>query len=248
MFVSAKFLRVVFVALGFCQFGWTASATAAVSLFLQGLGPSSDQLASTPFSDSLQKVADNFPLSGVSFPNGASVTRVHWWGSYYQTTNTLQNPNGDFTIRFYDDGSGKPGILLDEFVVQVQGTATSVQAQNSTATGDTIFEFFFDVPTAQAVPLVSNTTYWLSVLGADINGNSDLVGRFRWALDGSGGLLVMVGDADWTTQNIPFNTAFELVGDPTVTSVVPEPASFSLLMLGLLAIAPAWRRREAAQG
>lgn len=176
-----------------------------------------------------QQEADDFTL----VPGLSTITDFHWWGFVdiaFQGDGVL--PNNDFVVRiFEDDGLGGPGSSpLYEW------SLTGVSAVDSgtvSFAGTPVYEYAVDVP---AVTLNANTAYYFSVLWDGLDPDGDF---WVWsALDTVGPSWYRFADGeDWVRGDT--DHVFALTND----GVIPEPATLSLLGLGLAGAVIARRRR-----
>ncbi|MDZ4858645.1 MAG: PEP-CTERM sorting domain-containing protein [Candidatus Hydrogenedentes bacterium] len=164
--------------------------------------------------------ADNFIL----VEGTTTLTDIHWWGYYVDEI----LPTDAFTAFIYSDDGGEPGTVLHTFTDPVVRTDTG----DLTFGEYTEFEYQMDV---SPVELTAGTTYWLAI-------QNDVDCNWFWSITDFSG-----GDAhqklqNWTNQDVEL--AFNLTGPDTNGAIVPEPASLSLLGMGLVGFA--LRRRFTA--
>jgi PEP-CTERM motif len=167
---------------------------------------------------------DNFTLGAA-----ATVTEIDWIGSYFNPPS--QGNITAFTINFYADNAGIPGAQL--FSVNAPFTEAGL---GNDLVGNPTFEYSM----ASNVALNGGITYWLSIV-------PDLGFPPQWGWETSSG----AGDpGDGNGYQVFFgkggptgtDMAFTLKGD----AATPEPASLTLIGLGLAALGIARRRRHSA--
>lgn len=159
-------------------------------------------------------VFDDFTLNASS-----AITGLEFVGGYFQGT---QAPISSFTFALYGNGAGGPGGVIASF----SGTATE------TLINGQIFSYAASLPETVLGP----GTYWLSIVPS--------VGfppQWGWATSEIGNdnaYQVFLG----TGSNIGRNMAFSVLGSST--SVVPEPATWALLISGFGLVGGALRRQR----
>ena len=179
------------------------------------------------FSDSSDyfELADDFVLQ----PGASTITDVHWWG-LYADGNTPPVAD-DFTIRIFADAGGAPNTA---FLYEIPVSDANRSATGADLAGFDIYQYSADF---SAIALNAGTTYWISIFNDSTN---DLDDYWYWMdSNGSGNNMARESDGgSWSEQGT--ESAFTLTNDNL--SPVPEPATVTLLGLGLFAIAMRTRR------
>lgn len=160
-------------------------------------------------------VYDDFVLA-----SDTSVTDVHWTGSYFNPPS--QGSIQSFTITFWDDSAGQPGSsLLSETIAGTAGE-TFIGLDFF---GDPTYTYSVILSTAFAAN--AGTRYWLSIVPT-------LPFPPQWGWEASvAGNGVAYQDFFGDRAQLPGDFAFDLTG----TAAVPEPATLTLLGLGLAGFA-----------
>lgn len=154
-------------------------------------------------------VYDNF-----TFPNPHNITDVHWTGIYFNSGHTSDVTG--FTIQFWSDNAGEPGVSLASY--SIVGTA------NQTSLGSDVFSY--DTILSSAFQAQAGIQYWLSVV-------PDLGFPPQWGwLGGTGGDGLAYQDFLGSRSSVSPDRAFQLTG-----TGVPEPATLGLFLVAL----PAFR-------
>jgi hypothetical protein len=178
--------------------------------------------------DGLLVVADDFLLQA----GASTVTDVHWYGAY---GSNLVSDFDDFTIRFLADIGGDPEPTPSVLDLNVGNVGRELVAVN--AFGLDVFGYWVDI---DALTLNAGDVYYISIVN-----NHDVVGGTGWGWHYS--------DADpelsWSrfddtgpwSQRGGTGVAFSLTGPEPV----PEPATMTLMGLGLAGLAYRSRRQKA---
>ena len=168
------------------------------------------------------QVFDDFTLGA-----SASINQVSWTGEYFNPPS--QGAISAFTVGFYADNGGQPGLLLD--------TANFVGTANETLLGTAggFPVYTYDVALGTPFAATGGTKYWFSVY-------PDLAFPPQWGIfAGSGG-----NGSSW---QVFFGSGGPLAADMAFTlsaASIPEPSTFGLLGLGLAGMV-AFLRRKASR-
>lgn len=160
---------------------------------------------------------DDFVLSSASFLNG-----FDWTGVYFNPS--VQSPIDGFTVTLYEDGGGTPGAAF------ASGFFTTY---NETFLGspDGFVAYSYSVDFTDFGPVAAGT-YWLSVV-PDLG----FPPQWGWAVSDIGndnGYQCFQG----ACSTLGVNFAFDVRGD----AVIPEPASWALMLIGFGGLGAAVRR------
>lgn len=214
---------------------WTVSASAVV-IFNNGASPPTGALFSeiAPFGPGqgtgVQIVADDFTLLAP-----ATIGDVHWTGGYFGTNNKPSVVD-QFTIAICNDSAGAPSTVAGGCTSLVLSTVsrsmTGSQFTFGSATGLDIYQYDVNVS-----PFVVGTgVHWISIYN---NTLMDTTADWEWGFIPSGNAVRELSLPALATAWTPSGGQqdFSLTG-------VPEPASLSLLGLGLAGLAFS-RRKQA---
>ena len=208
-----------------------AGTAAATVIYDSGL-PNNAQWRNSDYSNVHGgQAADDFILA-----SDASVTEIHWFGSYLFTPS--QPMPDDFTINIYSDETNMPAV--DPF-----HTATFTSSLTRSFTGDVVvtdwgsfnmYEYTVDI---SPLSLLADTRYWLSI----VNNTYDPAGYGGWAWaynqDGNSTHRWQREGGAWQTFGSS-NLAFSLSDSQSV----PVPGTLSLLVLGLIGFVFAQYKRN----
>lgn len=175
--------------------------------------------------------ADDFILQ----PGATTITSIQWWGAY-AFANTPQETDY-FTILIWEDDGGSP-----QSVPVYNLTTSDVNRTNTGLLASDTYDLYAYSVDIAPLTLTAGKTYWLSIINDTTEDQDD---TWAWAIHAQTGGIYRFGfstdgtDGPWSNG---LSLAFQLTG--VATTVVPEPATMSLLGLGLMSIALRRRLRS----
>jgi hypothetical protein len=216
MRINLRFLSLVTLA---SPLGAVGVANAS-PIFIQVPGPGSNSFFTSSTLDNFGvlpgvRSADDFQLALTT-----NIVAVNWWGR-------PNSGDSNFQISFYTDASGLPGTVLSTFSV-----APSASSVSPGSPFDPVF--LYSANLGSPFHALAGTEYWVSVFNAAPNAS------WNWLsanVGGYGPAQMRIGDA-WFLDPGRRNLAFEL------EVAVPEPATFGLVMFGLLGAVYRGRKRR----
>ncbi|HOX39167.1 MAG TPA: PEP-CTERM sorting domain-containing protein [Candidatus Brocadiia bacterium] len=187
-----------------------SASFAALAAIVQPPDGVNGYYSNTPFP---QGIADDFvsPISG-------QVTAIEWFGGY---VDNLPSTNL-FTIKIFTEIGGLPGVKISEESAPIVPIGTSVVFSGF------VDEYYYSMALASPVPVTSGTNYWLCIYSDDA--------EWAWESGGMGNSI-----AAWSTNAGSGFEAGWMFDSPhdlaSLITVVPEPGSVALFVLGAAAIA-----------
>ena len=158
----------------------------------------------------------------------ASITSIVWWGGYFGLASVPSVGTSDFLIRLYaTDASGEPAALpLHEKVVSASVTSIAGAVPS--------FQFEASLPASLDVP--AGAVLWLAIVDVDPTRPT-----FAWRKSTESGSSFSRAGAGFAWDETPGLASFHLKG-----TIVPEPGTAMLSLLGLSALGLGSRRRAAS--
>jgi len=169
-------------------------------------------------------VYDNFTLGTTN-----TITTATWVGSYFNPP--AQGTITGWTLQFWADNAGQPGGSLFSLHVAGNASETFLGTDNF---GDPTYTY--SMALGAGFTATAGTQYWMSVV-------PDVGFPPQWGWEaGTGGDGIAVQDFFGGRSFLATDMAFSLFGGQTTT--IPEPASLTLLGLGVMGLAGYTLRRR----
>ncbi|MFK8067960.1 MAG: hypothetical protein AB8D52_06925 [Gammaproteobacteria bacterium] len=166
----------------------------------------------------------NIKAEDFSLASSASLGSISWLGIYHGT-NTPGNDN--FNIGIFTDIGGLPDSS-NRILNLNPGNAVNRASTNSQTGTASIFSYRADLATE--LPLLANTTYWLSIVNTFGTTTSN---DWAWAASTTGGTAAFITLGDSTPTWAATNGTFQFQLN---TTPVPIPAALWLFASGLLGL------------
>jgi hypothetical protein len=173
-------------------------------------------------------LANDFVLE----PGSETILDIHWWG-YYSGNNSPETD--DFAVAIFTDASGWPAVA-PVYAVAIGDAGRSDTGLNVLGVTGASYDLYQYGVSISPLTLAPGTTYWISIMN---NTADDANDNWAWAPS------AQEGNAAWTElTEISWSLfqqegAFVLTNDP----VVAEPATMTLLGMGLAGVLARIRRR-----
>jgi hypothetical protein len=184
--------------------------------------------------DQGQEVADNFVLG----EGDHTITDVSWSGSYYSSNAPVATDA--FTIRIFADSQGLPTTapLLSFNVGNAVNRVDS--GINDSTFGLDIYNYSASIT---ATTLTAGTTYWLSIVNNTAGNTVDWLWENSASTGGDDAFRnPKLGLNVWKAGSPAAELAFQL---NNTTLAVPEPETWGMLLVGVVLVGAAARRRRA---
>jgi hypothetical protein len=102
--------------------------------------------------------ADSFVMTETT-----NITRISWWGGYFNMPWYPAAGSDDFTIHIFADDNGQPGPVLVTYTPGDQVFRTTTGKSIWDGFGEPIPEFFYSATLPAPLTLQANTRYWISI-------------------------------------------------------------------------------------
>jgi len=211
---------------------WSAPASAVV-LYDNGT-PDYNNVWFSDIPDNGFIAYDYFTLGSAS-----TITGIEWWGIYYGDNTPPAGGNVfDYEIQSNPGGNGQPSGEVDSDAGSL-GSGSPVDTGTQSFSFGSYDVYEFNASTSISLPAGS---YFLTIYGTAADGvntygwvTSEETETDEWSYDPSG--------AFWDGPN-DAGLAFNLTGTNGGTAFVPEPATMTLLGLGLTGLVAKLSRRK----
>ena len=208
---------------------------AALSPRLANATPIAVQHPVINFAHTSDDAFDFFAFDDFTVGVAATARSVTWRGIYSGTGIPAVDA---FTINLFADSAGPAGSPLASFT---PGNAVHRTTAGIISIGGRDYELFdYAADLGLGLALVAGARYWLSIYN-DTSTPGD-TSTWNWAADDTTGSLLIAGTASGPFFAASSSAYFAVDAENLAVAAVPEPATLSLLGLGLGAIATRYRR------